>query len=62
MVKDGAVGGVALAHVAVAEGTDEYVIDGKNEHFPKGLIGAIVLVGDSGGNVMGVAKVGDLGG
>ena len=45
----------------MAEGTDEYVIDGKNEDFPKGLIGAIVLVGDSGGNVMGVAKVGDLG-
>ena len=61
MVQDGVGGGGAVAHVEVAEGTDEHFVDRWDEHFPKGLVGAIVLFEDDGGNVMGVAKVGDMG-
>ena len=61
MVQDGAGGGSAVAHVVVAEGTDEHFVDGGDEHLSKGLVGAIVLLEDRSGNVMGVTKVGDLG-
>ena len=57
----GAGGGGVVAHVAVAEGTDEHFVNGRDEHFPKGLVGAIVIVEDGGGNLMGVAKVGEVG-
>ena len=45
----------------MAEGPDENFVDGGNEHFPKGLVSSAVLAEDSGGDVMGVSKVGDLG-
>ena len=61
MVQDGAGGGGAVSHVAVGEGTDENFVDGSDENFPKGLVSAIVLIENDGGDVMGVAKVGDLG-
>ena len=61
MVQDGAGGGGGVSHIAVAEGTHEHFVDGGNEHFPKGLVGVIVLIDEDGGKVMGVAKVGDLG-
>ena len=61
VIQYGAGGGGAIADVAVAEGTDEHFVDGGNEHLLKGLVGGIVLVEYCGGNVMGVAKVGDLG-
>ena len=61
MVQDGAGGGGAVFHVAVAEGTDENFVDGGDENLSKGRVGAIVILEDFGGNVMGVAKVGDLG-
>ena len=61
MVQDGAGCGGAVSHVAVVEGTDEHFFNDGNEHFPKGLFGAIVPVEDGGGNVMGVSKVRDLG-
>ena len=61
MVQNGAGGGGAVSHVAVAEGTDENFVDGGDENFPKGLVGLVVLVENGGGDVMGVAKVGDLG-
>ena len=51
----------AISHVAVADRTDEHLVDGSDENFLKGLDGAIVLVENGCGNVMGVAKVGDLG-
>ena len=54
-------GGGAVANVAVADGTDKNFVDGGDYHLSKGLVGAIVRVEDFGGNVMGVAKVGDLG-
>ena len=61
MVQDGAGGGGAIAHVAVAEVMDKNFVNGGDEILSKGLVGAIVLVEDCGGNVMGVAKVGGLG-
>ena len=61
MVQDGAGGGGDVAHVAVAEGPDENFVDGGDEHFPKGLVDLVILVEDGGGDVMSVAKVGDLG-
>ena len=61
MVQNGAVGGGSVAHVAVAEGTDEHFVYGGDEHLSKVLVGAIVLVEDCSGNVMDVTKVGDLG-
>ena len=61
MVQYGAGGGGAVSHVAVAEGKDEHFVNEGNEHFSKGLVGAIVLVEDYGGSFTGVAKVGDMG-
>ena len=61
MVQDGAGGGGSVAPAAVAEGTDKHFVDSSNKHLLKGLVGAIILVEDGGGNVMGLAKVGDLG-
>ena len=61
MVQDGAGGGGAVTDAAVAEGTDEHFADGGDDHLPKGLVGSVVLVEDGGDDVMGVAKVGDLG-
>ena len=61
MVQDGAGGGGDVAHLAVAEVTDEHFVDGGNEHFPKVLVGLVVLVEGGGGDVMGVEKVCDLG-
>ena len=61
MVHDGAGGGGAVSHVAMVEGTDEHFVDGGDENLPKGIVGAIILFEDGGGNAMGVAKIGDLG-
>ena len=61
MVQDGAGDGGAVAHVAVAEGTDENFVNRVDEHFSKGLVRAIVIIEDCGSNVIGVSKVGDLG-
>ena len=61
MVQDCAGGGGAVAHLAMAEGTDEHFVDSGDENFPKGLVDSIVLVEDGGGNVMGAAEVGGLG-
>ena len=61
MVQDGTGGGDAVSHIYVAEGTDEYFVDVRDKHFSKGLVVTIVLVEDGGGNLMGVAKVGDRG-
>ena len=44
-----------------AEGTEKNFVDGGDDHLPKGLVGLVVFVEDGGGNVMGVAKVGDMG-
>ena len=59
--QDGAGGGGSVSHVAVAEGTDEHFVDSGDELLLKGLVITIVLVGDDGINVMGVARVGDIG-
>ena len=61
MVQYVAGGGGAVAHIEVSEGTDEHFVDGGDETFLKGLVGLVVLVEDSDGNIMGVAKVGDMG-
>ena len=61
MIQDGAGGGGAVAHVAVAEKTGGNFVDGGDEHLSKGLVGAIVLVEDCDGDVIGVSKVGDMG-
>ena len=61
MVQDVAGDGGIVANVVVAERTDKNFVDGCDYHLSKGLVGAIVLVEDCGGNVMGVVKVGDLG-
>ena len=61
MIQDGAGGCGDIAPIAVEEGTDEHFVDGGDEHMTKGLVGAVVLVEDGSGNIMGVAKVGDLG-
>ena len=45
----------------MAVGPDEHFVDGGDEHFPKGLVGLVVLVEYEGGNFMGVLKAGDLG-
>ena len=60
MVQDGAGGGGSVAHIALVEGTDEHFVDGSDENFSKVLVGATVLAEEDGGNIMGVAKVGDL--
>ena len=59
--QDGAGGGGAVSHVAVTEGTDENFVNGGDKNLPKGLVGLVVLIEDGGVNVMGVAKVDDLG-
>ena len=61
MVQDGTGGSGSVAQVSVAEGTDEHFGDGGDDHLRKGLVSLAVLGEDGGGNVMGVAKVGDLG-
>ena len=45
----------------MAEVLDKHFVDGSDDHFPKGLVDLVVLIEDSGGDVMGVLKVGDLG-
>ena len=62
MVQDGAGGGGSIAHISVAEVTDEHFVDVGDEHLKKGLVSLMVLVKDCGCDIMGVAKVGDLGG
>ena len=62
MVQDGTGGGGAVAHIAVVEGTDEHFVDVSNQYFPKGRFCLIVLVEGGGGDNMGIAKVGDMGG
>ena len=45
----------------MAEGPGEHFVDSGDEHFPKCLVGSVVLIEDDGGDVVGISKVVDLG-
>ena len=61
MIQNGAGGGGAVSHVVVAEGPDDHLVNSGDSNLTKCLVVLVVLVKDSGGNVMGLSQVGDVG-
>ena len=61
MIQNGAGGGGAVSHIALAEGPDEHLVDGGDYNLTKCLVGSVVIVKDGGGDIMGVSQIGDMG-
>ena len=51
MIQDGAGGGEAISNVLVLEGADEHFVNSREKNLSESLVGAIVLVEESGGGV-----------
>ena len=61
MFQDGTGGCEAVSDVLVSEIAYEHFVDGGQKKFPKGLVGAVVLVEECSRSIESILKFGDLG-
>ena len=61
VVQDSTGGCGAISDILVSEGADEHFVYNREKYLSKILVGAIVLIEESGGGVESIAKFGDLG-